>query len=48
MSIDAKGGGPMRRLIVIAVSVLAALVSAAPAFAGIDVNHNELFVRDLH
>lgn len=36
----------MRRIIAIAISLVAVLVSAVPAFAGIDFNYNESFLRD--
>jgi hypothetical protein len=36
----------MKRLVLIALPVLASLVSAAPAFAAIDINHNETFLRE--
>ena len=37
----------MRHLMLIALSVLAALASAAPAHAGMTLsNHNETFLRD--
>ena len=35
-----------RYIALIAMAVLAALAGAAPASAGIDINHNEIFLRD--
>jgi hypothetical protein len=36
----------MRRVMLIALSALVSLLSAAPAFAGLDPNHNETFLVD--
>ena len=36
----------VRYLALIALTVLAALAGAAPASAGIDINHNETFISD--
>jgi hypothetical protein len=36
----------MRRILLIGLSVVASLFGAAPAFAGVDFNHNETFLQD--
>jgi hypothetical protein len=35
----------MRRIVLIAVAVVSAVLNVAPAFAGVDVNHNETLLR---
>jgi hypothetical protein len=37
----------LRYLSLIGISVLAALVNIVPAHAGVDVNHNETFIRSV-